>query len=403
MTPRHATFAAFLAFGVSVGLWSGSVPAVALRAGITPAMMGLATTGHIASYVAGIAAGGVLARHAPIRRSLPALVALTAIGAALALQAAGPAAFAGLFLGFGFLLGLCDGTMNAEGTAVERDLGRPVLAGFHAASSFAAAAAAALGGALSVLAGTLATAAVGLAVAAAAVAVILSATPLRPVEPRRGAAGPRGLTGAGPVAHAAASLPVVPIVLVGLAAGFTMTGEAATLNFAASTLREQAPAFAAYAGLGVTAFGLCQACARTLVDRVRRRFADTDIILWSAALAGVGFAIVATGATAAQSIAGFAVIGVGTAAIVPCSFALAPRVSGLAAAQAIGLLSLISALPRIPQPLFFGEVAARFGFAAGFAINAALMVVAFALAMRLRALTRVATARTAGPVADPQP
>jgi MFS family permease len=376
MTPRQATFAAFLSFGVSIGLWSGSVPVVAAASGLDPALLGLAATGFIASAILGVAGAGLAARRIAIRRTLIAAVGLTALTCALALQANGVWTFLVLFLAFGFVSGLCDGTMNAEGTAVVRDLGRPVLAGFHAAASFASAISAGIGGAVSVTVGTAASGALALLFALAALAVILRACPARPVERPAPGAGPRPSSQLG-----------VPILIMGLVAGISMAGEAAAIMFAASTIREQSPALAAYAGLGVTAFGLFQAAARSMIDRVRRHVPDTDIVLWSVALACFGFLIVATGSSAAQSAAGFAVIGIGTAAIVPCCFVIATRSSGLGAAQAIGLLSVVSAIPRVPQPLGFGEIADRWGFAAAFGLNAALMLIGLMLVLAVRRRT----------------
>jgi MFS family permease len=376
MTPRQATFAAFVSFGVSIGLWSGSVPVIAAASGMTPSLLGAAATGFIACSILGIASAGLLARRIAIRHTLIALVGLMALTCAAALQSTGVGMFFGLFLAFGYLSGICDGTMNAEGTAVERDLGRPVLAGFHAAASFASAVSAGIGGAVSVAIGTPVTAALAILAAGTGIAIIVKATPLRPVEHRATHADGRRRSGL-----------ALPIVLLGLVAGISMAGEAAALMFSASTIREQAPALAAYAGLGVTAFGLFQAAMRSVIDRVRRRMGDMDIVLWSIGMAGAGCLIVATGSHALQSAIGFAVIGIGTAAIVPCSFVIATRTSGLGAAQAIGLLSLVSALPRVPQPLGFGEIAGTWGFAAAYGLNGLLMLVAIGLMLLLRRRT----------------
>jgi hypothetical protein len=382
MTPRQATFATFLSFGVSVGLWSGSVPVVAAASSASPALLGAGVTCGIAGSILGIGCAGLVARHVALRHTLPLAVAAMAVAVAAALQAGSLAAFLVGFSAFGLAGGLLDGTMNAEGLAVERALGRPVLAGFHAACSFASALAAGLGGAVSVRLGTGATGLIALVVAAAAAAAILRGTPLRPVETRsRPPGAPQGRIGA-----PTGGLIGRPILLLGLVAGIAMACEAAATMFAASTIREQAPGLATWAGFGAGAFLIFQAGVRARIDAVRHRVADADLVILSILVAGIGCLIVATGAGVAQSAAGFAVIGIGTAAVTPCVFALASRVPGLLPAQAIGLLSLISALPRVPQPIGFGAIAARWGFATGYALNGALMLAAFALALRFRSM-----------------
>ena len=59
----------------------------------------------------------------------------------------------------------------------------------------------------------------------------------------------------------------------------------------------------------------------------------------------------------ALTVFGFAVIGAGTAAIVPCGFSLAARRPGLSAGLAISAVSFFGLFPRAPAPLVTGLVA----------------------------------------------
>jgi len=81
------------------------------------------------------------------------------------------------------------------------------------------------------------------------------------------------------------------------------------------------------------------------------------------------------------SVAGFALIGVGTGPIVPCGFALAARQSVAGPAVGLASASLFSALSRLPAPLVTGAIAQTLSLPTAFA--------AFALAL---ATTAAATA-----------
>jgi len=378
MTPRQATFAAFLSFGVCVGLWSGSIPTVAGNAGVSPSALGLATTASTVATILGLALAGRVARQVPIRHMLRGAVVLMALAAAVLMNAPGQVAFFGLFILFGLIAGFCDGTMNAEATSVERDLRRPVLVAFHAGTSAAMGLLAPVGSALSEGLGTAATALSMIAVGLAGAALVERGTPLRPIE--------RGQPTA--AAHGSGGRVTLPLILLGLVVGVSIAGEMSALMFSAATIRAAAPELAPWAGLGVLAYALCQAAVRSLADRVRRHVSDPVLILGSIALAFAGFCLIAVSSGSIVGIAaGLAIVGVGTASIVPCGFVLAPRVSGLAAARAIGYLSLVSAVPRIPVPWLFGAVAETHGYPPAYLLNAALMAIAFAImiAMILRA------------------
>jgi hypothetical protein len=94
----------------------------------------------------------------------------------------------------------------------------------------------------------------------------------------------------------------------------------------------------------------------------------------------------------AHSIAGFALVGLGTACIVPAGFALAPRLAPATAAAAISTLSIIGAPFRIITPMAYGALAGATSFSFGYSVYALLAMIAFflALSMLKRTQTQVA-------------
>ncbi|HXT09337.1 MAG TPA: MFS transporter [Roseiarcus sp.] len=364
LSPRRAVAATFAAFGVSLGAWSGASAAIVARVGVSATEFGVALTIFTVLYLAAMSGAGALAERIGARRAL--LAALLATGPALALIFA---ARSGLWLGLGLALygligGLTDSTMNAEGARVEQSGSKPIFVQFHAMASAGMAVGAAAGGWLAFHG--LAWSAALLAEAsllAAALAVARALADRRYEAPRR-AAGPRWRR------------LDLGLAVLGLAVGVSIVCETSAMAWGALLLRKSAPSLAAYAGLGAAFFAGCQSVMRFQVDRLRRAVNDRALMLASYAVAATGLALVAADLGFGFSAAGFAVLGAGTAAIVPCGFSLAARRPGLSAGLAISAVSFFGLAPRAPAPLLTGLIADALSLSAAFAGLAALMLLA---------------------------
>lgn len=364
LSPRRAVAATFAAFGVCAGVWAGASAAVVERIGVSASAFGLALTIMTVLYLAAMSGAGAIAQRIGPRRAL--LGALLAMGPALALLVA---ARSGLWLGvalalFGTLGGLMDATMNAEGARVEQGGGRPIFVQFHAIASAMTATGALIGGWLAFHGlGWLAAFVAEAALIGAALAVA-GAIADRPAETARREGAPR--------------LRAIDFGLaaLGLAVGVSIVCETSALAWGALLLRKTAPSLAAYAGLGAAFFAACQSTIRFQVDRLRHVVDDRRLMLASYAVAACGLLLVAVDLGFGVSAFGFAVLGVGTGAIVPCGFALAARRPGLTAGAAISAVSFFGLIPRAPAPLLTGLVADALSLSAAFFGLAALMLIA---------------------------
>jgi Major Facilitator Superfamily len=356
MSVHAAVAGMFFAFGVGIGLWGGASGGVLARTGVDAAEFGIILTVNTAAYLAAMSAGGALAHRFGVRRVLT--VSAIVFGAALCavLDAWTSAAVAGALIGSGFFGGVVDVTMNAEGARIERGLGKPILARLHAAASAGMAIGAILGSLVVASAAPWAAgliAAIGLAAAGLAYDRVVRGEPRAP--PPATAMDPRGLS-------------FTPALIgLGIVIGVSIAAETAASLWSTLLLRAEAPRLAAIAGLGAAFFAACQATLRFNADFLRLRFSDERIIVGSFAAAAAGFALVAAERDFAVSVAGFAVIGVGTGAIVPCSFALAARRSAAQPAVGLSSASLFSALTRLPAPLATGVIAQNFSLPFAFA------------------------------------
>lgn len=368
LTPRMAVGIVFLCFGLSLGLWGGSVAEAARVGSISPETIGSAFVGYGIASILGFAVAGRVGKSISLKNRLLFLLVLTGLSlAALFYIRSAGGLIAGLFV-FSFLSASVDLVMNSEALAVEQERGRPVLVGFHGLASFGVGGGAIAGSYISVTAGLWVTAIIGLLVYAAAVIVVVVGTP------DRGATQPAD-------AGSTWFRPGLALVAVSLIVGVSIAGETAAVMFSAQTLTAQAPDLAAYAGAGAMAFALVQGSIRMFGDRLRQRLDDARLIRLSLATALLGFVGVTVSTSFAASAFCFAFIGVGTAFIVPCGFAMAAGLSAQPAAAVISMLAIVSGVIRIPAPLVYGLGAEAAGFSLAFGIYALLVAGALAIAL----------------------
>lgn len=363
---RTVVTAVFFAFAIGLGLWAGAIPALMRQSGLDVAGLGIALTLHTGAYIAAMAGGGQLARIIPPRRlmllalfaNLPCFAALFAAGSPLVLTLA--------LTAMGLSAGLLDLAMNTEGTAVEHDMGRPVLLSMHAAAS-AAFALGALGGSL-----------IGTRAGPAWCALVVLAVSL-PVALALHRLGPRPHPTVAPLAVPSPRGAGHGVARVGIVLGLTIGAEMAAQMWSARFLERQAADLAAFAGAGAAFFAGFQAVVRLLGDALRRRLGDPQVIAASLLIAAIGFVTVATSSWFVQSLVGFALVGLGTACVVPCCFALIARRAAERAAAALGIASLVAGAIRLPTPLVLGAVAAAWGDAQVFALVACGLAAALLL------------------------
>jgi hypothetical protein len=364
LSPRIAVGATFAGFGLCAGLWAGANGAVTARIGMGATTFGLCLTVMTVVYLIAMSTAGAVAAFFGVRRTL--LGCLLSLGPTMALLVA---ARSSLWLGaalalYGALGGLMDSAMNAEAARVEHKAGKPIFGQFHGLASATAAATAILGSYLAACGQLwLGALLVEVALIGAALSVHRTLADAND-EIRLGGVGgrPRTLD--------------VGLAALGLAIGVCIVCETSALAWSSSMLRRAAPDYAAYAGLGVTFFSGFQASMRFQIDRMRRAVSDRALMLVSYGVAVAGLIVVAANLGFATSAAGFAIVGLGTGAIVPCGFALAARRPGLSAGAAISAVSFFGLAPRAPAPLLTGIVADAFSLSTAFLGLAALLVAA---------------------------
>ncbi|MDB5958685.1 MFS transporter [Ramlibacter sp.] len=365
----RALRAQFFVAGALFATWGVHVPSVKAHYGLGERSLAIAMLASGAGAVlALLQAGRVLARHAP-RRVVPvmAVICMAAIGSLL--STSHYALLLALMLVYGMAAAIFDVAINDEASAIEQQAGRPLMSGFHGMFS--------LGGMVGAAAwSVLAAAGVSATGHLAGAAVVLGSLAL--------AASPFMLRQARePHAEGAPlSLPRGPLVLLGLMAALGLVGEGAMYDWSVLYLRQDLAAPAGIASLGYASFSGAMAAGRFGGDWVRARIRPATLLRASGLLAATGMALALAVPYPAAALAGFALVGLGFANIVPVLFSAAGQLPGIAAAHGIAAVSSMGYLGMMAGPPLIGFIAQARSLAAGLLVVIFFAVVVAALARR---------------------
>jgi predicted MFS family arabinose efflux permease len=361
--------AQFFVAGALFATWGVHVPSVKAHYALGERALAIAMLASgVGSVLALLQAGKVFARHAP-RRVAPllALVAAAAIGSLL-LPSAYPVLLL-LMLAYGVAGALFDVAINDEASAIERIAGRPVMSGFHALFSLGGMAGAA---AWSVLAPIGVTASQHLAGAAGVLALVaILASGFMLPHAREAQAGGAPL-----------SLPRGPLLLLGVLAALGLIGEGAMYDWSVLYLRQDLQAPRDTASLGYASFSAAMAAGRFAGDWVRARTAPVTLLRASGLLAAAGMGLALAAPSPWAALAGFALVGLGFANVVPVLFSAAGQVPGVAPAHGIAAVSSLGYFGMMVGPPLIGFIAQAQSLRAGLLVVIAFAAVVAALSRR---------------------
>lgn len=366
-TPWRAVAAAFALNGFLLGTWASRVPAVMEKHGLSEGALGLQL---LVMGVGALISFPVAGRQSDRMGALVVTRLLTG-GYLLALCAVGlapvPMVLAVALFFFGMCHGAMDVTMNAWATEVEKHMGRPVMSSFHAMWSFGAG-----GGALLGFAAASSGLSPGLHFVAAAVLGGLLLAPFLAL-PWQSTLRPGGAKD--PVF----ALPRGPLVLVGVIALSAGLGEGATADWSAVYLRDVLGTSDAQATLGYAALSVTMVAMRLCADRLVFRFGPVAVARISGLVAALGILCVTGVASFGAALVGFALMGMGYAALVPLAFSRAaadpdvPPGQGIASVATLGYGAMLLGPPAIGQIAELASLRVAFMGLGAFALAVAVL------------------------------
>jgi predicted MFS family arabinose efflux permease len=355
---RLATRLSFLVAGFGLASWAPLVPFARERLAVDEGRLGLLILClGIGSVLAMLAAGVMSARFGSRQ-----IIVAGGFGLVLTLPllaiAPTPATLGASLLLFGGSLGLLDVAMNIHGVEVERGASRPLMSGFHALFSIGGFIGSAM---MTSLLSLKVSALHGVLMASALMAVAIAT------------AWPRLLRtkAAGGEPHFALPRGIV-LVLAGLTAA-TFLAEGALLDWSALLITDARLVDVERGGLGYMLFAIAMTVGRLAGDTLTARVGDRSTLLWGGCIAVAGFALLLTSPIATVALAGFILIGLGAANIVPVLFRRAGSQTVMPASLAVAAITTSGYAGVLMGPASIGFVAKAVGLNVAFWMLAALL------------------------------
>jgi fucose permease len=380
---RRGVTVVFFVFGALAATWVSRIPLIKDKLDLSAAELSLALLASpvglliatlLVSTLVGRWTSGVVTRCA---------VAAAAIAVVLPAFAWSLGSLAACLLLYGLAMGTLDTAMNTQAVAIERAYGKPIMSAIHGMFSIGMLAGAG--------AGALAAHAdlgprAHFAVAAACLAVL-------------GEWAARSLLG--PEAdvplqaeHADASASAARLrladhpylIIIGVIALCSLFAEGAVDDWSGVYLHEAQGASFAVAPLGTAACSIGMAVGRFCGDAVIARLGRQATIWRSSVVAAAGMTVAVVAPTPAVAIAGYAILGVGVATIVPIALTLAGSTSGVPPVWAVSRVTVIGYAGLFSGPPVIGLIAEGAGLATALVVPAVLLAL-------VAPLSRVAQAR----------
>jgi predicted MFS family arabinose efflux permease len=355
---RIATRLAFLVAGFGVSCWAPLVPYAKDRLAVDERVLGvLLLCLGIGSLVAMFFTGMLSSRF-----GTRPVVVVSGLGLAVVLPwlaiASTPFTLGLALLLFGATLGSLDVAMNIHAVEVERDAGRPLLSGFHALYSlggFAGAAFITL--LLSSGLGPLQCVLIGSALMLLAICV----------------AWPRLLRTRAAEGEPHFALPRGVVLVIAALAAITFLAEGSLLDWSALLITGNGLVHVEQGGIGYMLFSIAMTLARFTGDALTARIGDRSIMVWGSLVAIAGFIVLLLAPTMPVAVAGFILIGLGAANVVPVLFRLAGSQKVMPGGLAIAAITTMGYAGILLGPAAIGFVAGHVGLAMAFWMIPALL------------------------------
>jgi predicted MFS family arabinose efflux permease len=359
LAPRIATRLAFLVAGFSVSCWAPLVPYAKDRLAVDERVLGiLLLCLGIGSLVAMFFTGMLSSKFGTRPVILVSGFGLAAVLPWLAI-ASTPVTLGVTLLLFGATLGSLDVAMNIHAVEVERNVGRPLLSGFHGLYSLGGFAGAAFITLLLSL---------GLrplfCVVLGAVLMILAMFATWPgllrtrtAEGEPHFAWPRG----------------VVLVIAALAA-IMFLAEGALLDWSALLITGMGLVNVEQGGTGFMLFSIAMTLGRFTGDALTARIGDRAIMIWGSLAAIAGFMLLLMAPVLAVSMAACILIGLGAANVVPVLFRRAGSQTVMPSSLAIAAITTTGYAGILLGPAAIGFVADHIGLTLAFWMIPVLLI-----------------------------
>ncbi|TWD75430.1 fucose permease [Kribbella amoyensis] len=372
---RVAVAVVFAVHGAVTGSFATRVPWIQDHAGVSAGQLGIALAFPALGAALAMPLAAGVSHRLGSRAALRVLLALWTLALVLPSLAPNLPTLCAALLVYGATAGMADVAMNALGVEIEHRMAKSIMSGLHGMWSLGALIGSAVGTVaahheLSAQVHHVAAAAVLTVVGIVACQFVLN---LRPTEDEE--APPRF------------ALPPKSALLIGAVGFCAVFAEGASLDWSAVYLEDVLTSSAGVAAAATTGFTLTMAVARLAGDSVIDRFGAVATVRVSGVIATLGGLLVVLAPHPAVAMAGFGLLGLGIAVVVPLAFAAAGH-TGPNPSQAIAGVATVTYASGLVAPSIIGGIAEASSLVVSFVVVTILTLGLSLFAQVLRTRTR---------------
>ncbi len=371
---RSACLLVFLVCGIGLSAWAPMVPLVKTALRMDEATLGFVLLSLGAGSLTLMPFTGILINRWGSRRVMLAAAVCISLTLPALLLASSVLRLALTLYIFGAAIGGIDVAMNAHAVSVQDRAGRHIMSSFHGMFSLGGLAGA-IGMSFLIKSGFPPVwAATGISLLLLAISIsqygrLLPHTEEQSVEVFRF----RWSGG--------------PVLLLGVMCFVVFLAEGALLDWSAVFLQFYRDVDPAMSGAGYAVFSTAMAVSRFTGDRLIRRIGPRRTVIHGSVLAASGYFLAIFVPWSDAALAGFFLVGLGAANIVPVFFTAAGRIPGIPATAALPAVTTLGYSGQLAGPALIGFIAeiSSLGFALGLV---GLLMLLVGLAYKYRGNTR---------------
>jgi len=369
--PERKVYAAFAVYSFALGNIFPRLPDIQHGMGVGEGALGLGLIGTPLGTLAALTFAAPFLERMGHRLALLVFLPLVALSFAVASWAPTPAVLFVLLLPAGVAIGCVEVVVNVEADRAEALIGRRIMNRAHSFWSFGFFGAGLFGGGIAQV-GLTPQAHLALVVPLVALATALAFGRYVP-SPKR--ASEEAAAGEAAPRFARPTAAILVLVAVTLSA---MLLEGASLDWSAIYMRNVFDAAPWLSALAVAVFAASQALARFFADGFVDRYSPADVARILIGIMAAGVLVVFLSPSPFASLAGFAMLGVGTSAIFPLAMSAAAQRTDRPAAINVAALAQISFVIFLIGPPLLGFVAEHWGIRWAYGIGLPLVALSLA-------------------------
>jgi fucose permease len=372
---RVATQLIFLVCGLGMASWAPMVPYAKDRLALNDADLGLLLLLLGGGAMLMMPTSGWLVSRFGSRIVIACAVLVMAFALPLLLLLPSTAAMAVTLFLFGSGIGTVDVAMNAHGVQVQNLYGRPIMSSLHGLFSVGGLFGSLGLGFLIKLGLNPVYAIIGIATLMIIITLtqyqyLFSADVERQVIARFSITDEKPAEGNHRYSWLQGS-----VLFLGMMCFAIFLAEGAILDWSAIFLRDTKGIEPEFVGAGYAAFSIAMALMRLVGDKLVARLNSKTVVVGGSLLGALGLLIAILSPWVFGALAGFVLLGLGAANIVPVFFSAAGRLPGVAPTVSISAITTIGYTGLLAGPALLGFIAQQFSLSTAFGFLALLLLV----------------------------